>query len=491
VDTLEEPDRIFCLFDNEESLAIFLKSVLSRSKQSNCLLIFSKKGYDHRQLPSYLREGFDIHNITLPTKKLISKTFKMKIQKELGNILSSLPSTINHIAVYLDFSRVTVSKTFVQYVESTLIEFLIDRDLVYSVYAMFLETGLKPQSALEIAQQYPYFCLVPSQILPNLFYSDKIGEKSFPSNLRQIYQPIWLLLEELKLKDLEKNRLNKELFHTKTQNDILEASLAYLLPLVDVKEDLKQTQQETDLFYVIKYRDLKKRFTQKSQLLSSVTHDLKSPLAAILGFGELLRDGLIGPVTSEMEKHIDVIIGNSKRMVRMIDSILEYERLDYHRDKYISNQETFDLVELIDELKIAFLPQLIQRNQDFQVFNPSQLEIVGNRELIIRVLQNIIDNAIKYSPMETGKIELFLEERMENKLSYVHFTVKDNGYGFAEQDLKRVFDPFTKFEPGSTGTGLGLSITKKIVEEIFFGEIKVESAGKNTGSTVWVKIPRH
>jgi signal transduction histidine kinase len=192
-----------------------------------------------------------------------------------------------------------------------------------------------------------------------------------------------------------------------------------------------------------------------------------------------------------MEKHIDVIIGNSKRMVRMIDSILEYERLDYHRDKYISNQETFDLVELIDELKIAFLPQLIQINQDFQVFLPSRLEIVGNRELIIRVLQNVIDNAIKYSPMETGKIELFLEEQRENKLSNVHFTVKDNGYGFAEQDLKRVFDPFTKFEPGSTGTGLGLSIAKKIVEEILFGEIKVESAGKNTGSTVRVKIPKH
>lgn len=491
MDAVEEPDRVFCLFTDDDTLAIFLKSALSRTMQSHWMLVFSKKSYDPHQLPTYLREGFNIHNITLPQRAALTKTFKADYQTKLEDILSPLTNTVNHIAVYLDFSRVTVSKSFVQYVETTLIEKLIDRDLEYSVYSIFLETYLNTRKTFEMAQRYPFFCLTPSQILPNLFYSDKKGEETFPSKLRHIYQPIWLLLEELKLKGLERNRLNKELFLANTQNDILEASLAYMLPLVDVKEDQLQTNQGTDLFYVIKYRDLKKRFAQKSQLLSSVTHDLKSPLAAILGFGELLRDGLVGPITPEMKKHIQVIIGNSKRMVRMIDSILEYERYDYHRDKYVSNQEAFDLVELIDELKIAFLPQLIQRNQDLQVFLPSRLEIVGNRELTIRVLQNIIDNAIKYSPIETGKIELFMEERKEKKLSYVQITVKDNGYGFTEQDLKQVFYPFTKFEPGSDGTGLGLSITKKIVNDLLFGEIKIFSDGKNAGTTVWIKLPKH
>lgn len=490
MDMVEEPDRIFCLFDDESVLASFLKSALSRRKQSNYLFLFSKKSYNLDNLPSYQREGFDIHNITLPPRKTLSKTFRIRFQKELESIVSLLPSSINHIAIYLDFSRVAVSKKFVLYAETTLILKLIDRDIKYSIYAIFLEKKLKSPMTFKIAQRYPFFCLNPSQILPNLFYSEKKGEESFPSSLRQIYQPIWLLFEELKLKELEKDRLNKELFLTKTQNDILEASLAHLLPLVEVKDDLKLKKQETDFFYVIKYRDLKKRFAEKSQLLSSVTHDLKSPLSAILGFGELLRDGLIGPISPEVKKHVEVIISNSKRMVVMIDSILEYERLDYQRDKYISNQETFDLVELIDELKIAFLPQLIQRNQDLQVFLPSELEIVGNRELIIRVLQNIIDNAIKYSPMETGKIEVFLEEQRVKNLSYVHITVKDNGYGFTAQDLTRVFTPFTKFESGSTGTGLGLSITKKIVEEILFGKIEIESSGKNKGSVVRIKIPK-
>jgi len=199
----------------------------------------------------------------------------------------------------------------------------------------------------------------------------------------------------------------------------------------------------------------------------------------------------VEPLTPELKKHIQVIIGNARRMVRMVDSILEYERLDYHRDKYISNQETFDLVELIDELKIAFLPQLIQRNQDLQVFLPSRFEIVGNRELTLRVLQNIIDNAIKYSPIETGKVEVFIEERKEKKSSYVQITVKDNGYGFTEQDLKRVFDPFSKFERGSDGTGLGLSIAKKMVADLLFGEIEISSPGKNAGTSIWIKLPIH
>ena len=273
-----------------------------------------------------------------------------------------------------------------------------------------------------------------------------------------------------------------------THNNILESSLATFLTLEREETKSHRTRTPADLISLLHYRDLKQRYDEKTQMLSTVSHDLKSPIAAIQGFAEILRDGLAGEITPEMKKHLELIVANSKRLSRMVESILEYEH--YDSSDYVVQRETFDLIELVNDARMSVLPQMIQKDQEVQIFTPDTLEMVGNRELLFRVLENILDNAVKYSPPKKGKIELFAEEQSIKGHKIIKITINDNGFGFNKRNLKRVFEPFTRFEPGSTSTGLGLSIVRKIVESIHGGTIEISSPGRQQGTSVNILLPK-
>ena len=187
-----------------------------------------------------------------------------------------------------------------------------------------MENKVSKSTITKLALLYPYLCLNASHIHPNFFYDSKTGGK-FPTSLRELYQPIQLLIDELSKNSLELDSLNKEIFLLKTQNAIFESTLA---TFIAQERETPDKHTPADLISLLEYRDLKQRYDRKTQMLYTVTHDLKSPLASIQGFTELLREGMVGPITEEMEKHLDLIISNSKRMARMIESILEYERYD-------------------------------------------------------------------------------------------------------------------------------------------------------------------
>jgi signal transduction histidine kinase len=198
--------------------------------------------------------------------------------------------------------------------------------------------------------------------------------------------------------------------------------------------------------------------------------------------------GLSGPITPEMKTQLETIIKSTKRLAKLVDSLLEYEQ--YDQSNYIVQLDTFDLINVLEEAKMTVLPQMIQRRQKINIFSPKTVEIVANRELIIRAIQNILDNAVKNSPIETGKIEVSVEEKVIDRNNVVKIKIKDNGFGFRKTDLNKVFQPFSRFEPHSKSTGLGLSITKKIIEEIHKGRISLHSPGRNKGTTVKILLPK-
>lgn len=479
--------KVFCLYEKQHELESFLNTAMAQTETQRYLILFSSSTKIPTQFYSSFTNGFVIAPIKVPPK-ITEKWKKNNFVTHLNDLFVGFPKTSARQNFFLDFTNLKTTKTLVNFVESSLESKITPYDVPYSIFSLFLEKKLGKRLTNQLALEYPFFCLANSKVYPNFYHSPQDGGK-FPSTLRDIYQPIQLLMEELEKNTLEYNCLNKELFMTSTQISVLESSLATFLEMEkDQKGSRSKKTAPADFISLSHYRDLKQRYDEKTLMLSTVSHDLKSPIAAIQGFAEILRDGLAGEVTPEMKKHLEMIVSNSKRLSRMVESIMEYER--YDQSEYVTQRETFDLVEMIHDAKMAVIPQMILKNQEIQIYTPDSLEMVGNRELLLRVLQNILDNAVKYSPPKKGKIELFAEEQNIKGQKIIKVAVKDNGFGFNEKNLKRVFEPFTRFEPGSTSTGLGLSIVFKIVEVIHGGSIEITSPGRKKGTTVTIFLPK-
>lgn len=475
--------RVFCLFEKQDEIEFFLNSTLAQTDIQRYLVIFSDSSTPSLQEDSVLHNGFTIENIDVP-RKITAKWKKKDFKVHMNKIFSNFPKARTRQNFFLDFSAQKTTKKFVKFIESSFEKELSNYKVRYSLFSLFLEKNLSKKLINQLALKYPFLCLKNTQVHPN-FYYDPEGNYKFPTNIRDLYQPIQLLLEEFEKSSLEQDRLNRELFLLSTQNSVLESSLATFLAIDRGQSKIHAVNTPADIISLSHYRDLKQRYIEKTQMLSSVSHDLKSPIAAIQGFAEILRNGLAGEVTPEMKTHLEVIISNSKRLSGMVDSLLEYEQYDQIQIE----QVTFDLIDVINDAKMCVLPQMVHKGQEIHIFTPNALEMVGNRELLLRVLQNILDNAIKYSPPQKGRVELYAEEKIEKGHKIIIITVKDNGFGFREKDLKRVFEPFSRFEPGSTSTGLGLSIVRKIVA-IHGGTVEISSPGRKKGTTVTISLPK-
>lgn len=478
--------RVFCLYEKMSEVDFFLTSALSQTEIQRFLLILSDNEKRFTELSAFMKNGFEIKNLLVP-KKITSKWKNTDFPVLFKKIFNKFPRKKGKQNIFIDISTIKVTKSFIEFLEQNIEKNLAKLQDRYSLFFLFLENNLTSKLANQLAMKYPFLCLENTHIHPNFYYSPN-SPSSLPSNVRDLYQPIQVLIEELERNSLEQDHLHKELFIANTQNNVLESSLATMLSLEKIESDTQYQETPADILSLLQYRELKRRYDQKSQMLSTVIHDIKSPLAAIQGFAEILRDGLVGDVSTEMQKHLQIIVSNSKRLARMVESLLEYER--YDRSDYVTHRETFDLIELVQDAKMTVLPQMIQKGQKVEIFTPENLELVGNRELLLRVLQNILDNAVKYSPQDTGLVELFVEERSRKGEKIIQIVIKDNGFGFEKKHLKEAFDPFTRFEPGLTSTGLGLSISKKIIEDLHSGTISISSPGRQKGTTVTITIPK-
>ena len=230
----------------------------------------------------------------------------------------------------------------------------------------------------------------------------------------------------------------------------------------------------------------------KSTFLSSISHDIRTPMNAIIGFLTLMRDEVHNPETvMEYNKRIDAA---SQHLLGLINDVLDLNKIE--SGSATLNIVEFTLAEIIDGLNTIIRPQTNAKNQTFDI-SVSQLtyeHLSGDKLRINQILINLLSNAVKYTP-ENGTIELQIEELPQTIEDYsrIRFTVSDNGLGMSEDYLKVIFDPFTREETKNTrqiqGTGLGRPITKSLVE-LMGGSIHVESEpGK--GSTFTVELTLH
>lgn len=222
----------------------------------------------------------------------------------------------------------------------------------------------------------------------------------------------------------------------------------------------------------------------KSNFVNSVSHDLRTPLTAILGYIEFLEEGMGGTLTPQQREYLTQIHTGSERLAGLIDDLLDFARIDSKVFKLIV--EEVDLGEKIQSIANSILPLFKEAQVELELRLPeTPIRIVLDPKRIGQVLTNLLSNAIKFTP-PGGRVTLEATRQDDNVL----VEVRDTGTGIAPVDIPKLFQRFSQLQGGARkvgGTGLGLSISKLLVES-HGGEIGVESTlGK--GSRFWFTLP--
>lgn len=204
--------------------------------------------------------------------------------------------------------------------------------------------------------------------------------------------------------------------------------------------------------------------SDNKELISNISHDLKTPITAVKGYVEGIMDG-VADTPEKMDKYIRTIYNKANEMDRLINELTFYSKIDTNRIPYTFNKihvaEYFD--DCVEELNL----ELDSREIDLAYFNYIEEDaiIIADAEQLKRVINNIISNSIKYMNKPRGIINI----RLRDVGDFIQVEIEDNGKGIAQKDLTKVFDRFyrTDASRNSTkgGSGIGLSIVKKILED--------------------------
>lgn len=216
---------------------------------------------------------------------------------------------------------------------------------------------------------------------------------------------------------------------------------------------------------------------QKS-FVASASHELRSPLTSVQGFLQAVLDGTA--TDADKEKYLQIALNETKRLNSLITSMLDLSRLESGKNPLVMSK--FDINDTIREVAARFEPSLIKKALQINVdFCRDSCYVYADKDKILQVVINLVDNAIKYSP-SYSRI-LLITNIHENK---VYVTVRDYGYGISKKDQMLIWDRFYMTDRSRTpvktkGSGLGLSIVKKIIDE--HGEVIWVESNRGAGAT--------
>ena len=226
----------------------------------------------------------------------------------------------------------------------------------------------------------------------------------------------------------------------------------------------------------------------KSSFLANMSHELRTPLNSILGFTDVMLEGLDGNLTDYMDNDLRLIQKNGQHLLHLINDVLDMAKIESGRMNL--NPETFKVQSALEEVTSITSTLASEKNLSLFIEENSDQEIViyADNTRLRQVMINLVNNAIKFT--QTGKIRLCAKP-MEG--ARVLITVKDTGIGIPPDKLEAVFQEFTQVDSSTTrkagGTGLGLPISRRLVE-MHGGRLWAESTGiEGEGSIFYVELP--
>ncbi|PYS53209.1 MAG: hypothetical protein DMF68_00165, partial [Acidobacteria bacterium] len=211
----------------------------------------------------------------------------------------------------------------------------------------------------------------------------------------------------------------------------------------------------------------------------------RSPLTVISGVISFFTSGRLGELSPEQKNMVSMMERNTQNLIELVNDLLDASKLESGTMRL--DTTSFDLRGLLDELRETMEPLAKEKEIELIETIPSDLpQVEADRAKIRRVLQNLLSNALKFTP-HGGRVEFSAERRNEG----VRVSVSDTGVGISPEDIDRLFDKYeqarSRATRGEKGTGLGLYITKQLVE-LHGSEIKVESE-VGRGSTFSFTLP--
>lgn len=267
--------------------------------------------------------------------------------------------------------------------------------------------------------------------------------------------------------------------------------VSVLVAVQDVSE-LKQREQRSRIALEDAYQSAQAANEAKRIFLFDMSHDMRTPLNAIIGLSGLLDRDAADP--DRVRSYGRKIKASGQHLLTLVNEVLDMSKIESGRTSL--NLSAFSLSELLEELNFVFQPQAQEKGQMLTIhaFGVPQECLIGDKLRLSEMLGNLLSNAVKYTN-PGGEVTLTVHGLAQITQGYAHllFEITDNGIGMNPDFVPRMFDPFTR-EKNSTvsgvqGAGLGLTITKSIVD-LMGGTIRVDSVpGK--GSTVRVELELH
>lgn len=236
--------------------------------------------------------------------------------------------------------------------------------------------------------------------------------------------------------------------------------------------------------------DLQRAAKVKDEFLGAVSHELRTPLVGVLGMAEALEMPFSGPLNERQARYVQGIHQSGERLLSMVNSLLRYTGV--MANTVTVQQEPYGLAELCAVAVRAVRDHATQKGQTITVsVEPEGLVITSDREGIIQMIQNLLDNAVKFTPAG-GRIGL--EVRRDCQEDTVHLVAWDTGIGMSAEEQATIFQPFVQGDGSVTrrygGVGLGLAYVKRMAE-LLGGTIALSSApGEGSCFTITLPISR-
>lgn len=262
----------------------------------------------------------------------------------------------------------------------------------------------------------------------------------------------------------------------------------FLGTFVNITKDLKARQALEEA-----YQAANRANAAKTDFLSSITHDIRTPLNGIIGMTAIAAANIANP--EKVRRCLSEITVSSRHLLALVNEVLDMNKIE--SGKISLNDEAFNLADLIDNFVSISKPLIAAKHHEFtaNIHTIEHENVVGDCDRLQQCLMNFMSNAVKYTP-EGGTIRLSISEKPTNrpKIGCYEFIFEDNGIGMSEEFIPTIFQPFAraKDERASRqqGTGLGMPITKNIIQ-MMNGDIKVESrlnGGTRFTATIFLEL---
>ncbi len=266
--------------------------------------------------------------------------------------------------------------------------------------------------------------------------------------------------------------------------DILQETQRYISDNKELKKKSEELR-ETSTKLMIANADLTKLDRLKDEFISTVTHEMRTPITSIRAFSEILNDNDDLEV-EQREQFFKTIVEETKRMERLINQVLDLEKMEAGKIQF--ELSPLDMNEVLEEALNSVEQSVNEKGIEIEKLLDKNIpSIEGNKDRLIQVILNLVSNARKFCTKENGKITI----KTALKDKHIELSVADNGIGIAKESQAMIFEAFYQAEDQTLkkpeGSGLGLTISKKIIDK-HQGEIWVSSK-VGSGTLVAFKLP--